>query len=113
MQSPLRSACRKICYSQAMPWLHCSGPTQLATAPGTQWLNLITLALDSASLMQDFLRMLPWPEYTHPQGPLNLASHLLQDLDNPPDLGPKSYVAYGRCSLCSRRLCLAVSMCDT
>ena len=40
--------------------------------------------------------MLPWPEYTHPQGPLNLASHLQKDFDNPPDLGPKSYVAYGR-----------------
>ena len=41
--------------------------------------------------------MLPWPDYTHPLGPLNLASHLQPAFDNPPDLGPKSYVAYGRC----------------
>ncbi|KAK9800742.1 hypothetical protein WJX73_003225 [Symbiochloris irregularis] len=43
----------------------------------------------------DFLRMLPFQEYSHPQGCLNLASSL-QRKDVPPDLGPKSYVAYGR-----------------
>ena len=59
---------------------------------------------DSQGLVQDFLRMLPWPDYTHPLGPLNLASHLQQGFDNPPDLGPKSYVAYGRWCLWSHTL---------
>lgn len=39
--------------------------------------------------------MLPFPEYTHPDGQLNVASHLAQDLVKP-DLGPKSYIATGR-----------------
>lgn len=41
--------------------------------------------------------MLPFGDYTHPSGKLNLASHLLPS-DLRPDLGPKSYVAYGRCA---------------
>jgi hypothetical protein len=44
---------------------------------------------------QDFLEMLPMPEYTHTQGPLNLVSYL-KDNSVKPDLGPKSYVAFGR-----------------
>ena len=40
--------------------------------------------------------MLPLPFYTHPRkGPLNLAC-MLPPWSNPTDLGPKSYVAYGR-----------------
>ena len=46
-------------------------------------------------VLQDFLRMLPYGDYTHPEGRLNLASSLLE-ADLRPDLGPKSYVAYGR-----------------
>ena len=36
------------------------------------------------------------PEYSHPKGPLNLVSYL-EDNGVKPDLGPKSYVACGRC----------------
>ena len=36
------------------------------------------------------------PEYSHPRGPLNLVSYL-EDNSVKPDLGPKSYVAFGRC----------------
>lgn len=36
------------------------------------------------------------PEYSHPKGPLNLLSYL-KDNSVKPDLGPKSYVAFGRC----------------
>ncbi len=44
--------------------------------------------------------MLPMPLYTLPQldaaaAPLNLAAALHEE-DNPTDLGPKTYVAYGR-----------------
>ena len=39
--------------------------------------------------------MLPMPEYTHPHGPLNMVGYLQQG-DQPPDLGPKSYIAFGR-----------------
>jgi len=47
---------------------------------------------------QDFLEMLPLKEYTHPRaGPLNLAAQLPQTA-LPPDLGPKSYIAFGRCA---------------
>lgn len=49
--------------------------------------------------MQDFMEMLPMPEYSHPRGPLNLVSYL-KDNSVKPDLGPKSYVAFGRCLLC-------------
>lgn len=42
--------------------------------------------------------MLPMPEYSHPRGPLNLVSYL-KDNGVKPDLGPKSYVAFGRCLL--------------
>ncbi|BDA51374.1 probable lysine-specific demethylase 3A at C-terminar half [Coccomyxa sp. Obi] len=44
---------------------------------------------------QDFMEMLPMPEYSHPKGPLNLLSYL-KDNSVKPDLGPKSYVAFGR-----------------
>ncbi|CAL8466277.1 g5813 [Coccomyxa elongata] len=44
---------------------------------------------------QDFMEMLPMPEYSHPTGPLNLLSYL-KDNSVKPDLGPKSYVAFGR-----------------
>ena len=45
--------------------------------------------------MQDFMGNLPFPEYTHPAGPLNVTSHLHSDLVKPA-LGPKSYIATGR-----------------
>lgn len=45
--------------------------------------------------MQDFLQCLPFPEYCHPQGFLNIANYLTLDLIKP-DLGPKSYIATGR-----------------
>lgn len=47
---------------------------------------------------QDFVEMLPVPDVTWPllgTGPLNLATALLP-ADNPTDLGPKTYIAYGR-----------------
>lgn len=44
----------------------------------------------------DFIEMLPFKEYTNPKtGPLNLANDFPQK-GRPPDLGPKSYIAYGR-----------------
>ncbi|GAQ79928.1 transcription factor jumonji (jmjC) domain-containing protein [Klebsormidium nitens] len=44
---------------------------------------------------RDFVESLPYHEYTHPtKGLLNLAAALKDD-QNPPDLGPKSYIAYG------------------
>lgn len=39
--------------------------------------------------------MLPMPEYTHPEGPLNLVG-FLQPGDQGPDLGPKLDIAFGR-----------------
>ena len=45
--------------------------------------------------VQDFMAMLPMPEYTHPEGTLNMVSFLHED-DIKPDLGPKTYVAFGR-----------------
>ena len=42
--------------------------------------------------------MLPMPEYTHPEGTLNMVS-FLKEGDVRPDLGPKTYVAFGRCAL--------------
>ena len=43
----------------------------------------------------EFLRSLPFQEYTDPaQGLLNLAAQLPQDAIKP-DLGPKTYIAYG------------------
>ena len=48
-----------------------------------------------ACCMQDFMHCLPFPEYAHPGGSLNVANYLSQDLVKP-DLGPKSYIATGR-----------------
>jgi lysine-specific demethylase 3 len=48
--------------------------------------------------LQDFLECLPLAAYTIPwlgEGPLNLATALHLE-DNPTDLGPKTYIAYGR-----------------
>jgi hypothetical protein len=48
--------------------------------------------------LQDFLERLPLTCMTDPRlgaSPLNLAS-TLQPSDNPTDLGPKCYIAYGR-----------------
>ena len=43
----------------------------------------------------EFMSALPFREYTHPRiGPLNLAVKLPVDTIKP-DLGPKSYIAYG------------------
>ncbi|KAK3272500.1 hypothetical protein CYMTET_19206 [Cymbomonas tetramitiformis] len=43
----------------------------------------------------DFVRLLPFQEYTNPRdGPLNLAT-ALPEVVKKPDLGPKSYIAYG------------------
>ena len=39
--------------------------------------------------------MLPMPEYTHPQGTLNMVSYL-EENEIRPDLGPKGYIATGR-----------------
>lgn len=48
--------------------------------------------------MQDFLQCLPFPEYVHPEGSLNVANYLSEALVKP-DLGPKSYIATGRSDL--------------
>ena len=43
----------------------------------------------------EFMTALPFREYTHPKsGPLNLAVRLPEDVIKP-DLGPKTYIAYG------------------
>lgn len=56
-----------------------------------------------ATVSQDFLEMLPLKEYTHPTaGPLNLAAQLPEQGAVKPDLGPKSYIAYGRCACISK-----------
>ncbi|CAG9462296.1 unnamed protein product [Pedinophyceae sp. YPF-701] len=45
---------------------------------------------------QDFVESLPMPEYTHPEhGPLNMYCALPQQF-LPPDIGPKTYIAFGR-----------------
>jgi len=44
--------------------------------------------------MTDLMRVLPLPEYTHRDGPFNIASRLPADFVKP-DLGPKMYIAYG------------------
>ena len=61
---------------------------------------------------QDFMRMLPMPEYTHPQGTLNMVSYL-EDKDVRPDLGPKGYVAMGRWAAraAPRLACIHVGTC--
>lgn len=43
---------------------------------------------------RDLLQALPFPDYTHRSGSLNLVSHLPEHFVRP-DLGPKMYVAYG------------------
>lgn len=58
-------------------------------------LSFATHALMALYVMQDFMSMLPMPEYTHPDGELNMVS-FLQENDVKPDLGPKTYVAFGR-----------------
>ncbi len=45
-------------------------------------------------LSQDFLDMLPMPDYCHPDGVLNLASYQKSGIK--PDLGAKFYCAGGR-----------------
>lgn len=43
----------------------------------------------------EFITALPFPEYTDPRyGPLNLVVKLPKDVLKP-DLGPKTYIAYG------------------
>lgn len=56
--------------------------------------------------------MVPLKEYTHPTaGPLNLAAQLPKEAIKP-DLGPKSYIAYGRCaSACPHALAPADTCC--
>eukprot|EP00976_Prorocentrum_cordatum_P115044 1195946-Prorocentrum_minimum.AAC.1 len=45
----------------------------------------------------DFVRMIPFQEYTNPHdGVYNLAVALRESFTVAPDLGPKSYIAYGR-----------------
>jgi hypothetical protein len=56
---------------------------------------------------QDFLEMVPLKEYTQQAGPLNLAAALPPSAIKP-DLGPKSYIAYGRCAAAC---CFAVLLC--
>ena len=59
---------------------------------------MLTDWLLSCPVLQDFLEALPVRAYTDPRltsSLLNLASALLPP-DNPTDLGPKCYVAYGR-----------------
>ncbi|KAI9105910.1 hypothetical protein DFS34DRAFT_656488, partial [Phlyctochytrium arcticum] len=41
-----------------------------------------------------FLDLIPQPLYTHPTGAYNMATHIAHE-DVPPDLGPKTYAAYG------------------
>lgn len=44
----------------------------------------------------DLMQSLPLPEYTKRDGRLNLVSRL-PDFLVKPDLGPKMYIAYGKC----------------
>lgn len=61
---------------------------------------------------QDFVEMLPMPEYTHPTaGPLNLATKLPFWI-NPPDLGPKAYIAYGRSAHHLHRTATPIADCN-
>jgi hypothetical protein len=46
--------------------------------------------------VQDFINMLPYPEYVRPDGALNLAAYYPAADGSRPDLGPKSYIANGR-----------------
>ena len=56
--------------------------------PGDDFADLLP------SRFADVMRALPFPEYTHRSGSLNLASCLPEHFVRP-DLGPKMYVAYG------------------
>ncbi|KAG1361202.1 lysine-specific demethylase JMJ25 [Cocos nucifera] len=71
---------------------------------GNQWPEMLKLKdWPPASAFEDrlprhgaeFITALPFPEYTDPRyGPLNLAVKLPKDVLKP-DLGPKTYIAYG------------------
>lgn len=61
----------------------------------SMFLSFATHELMALYVLQDFMSMLPMPEYTHPDGELNMVS-FLQENDVKPDLGPKTYVAFGR-----------------
>lgn len=50
------------------------------------------------SRYDDFMKVLPLPQYTHREGVLNMASRL-PDCFVQPDLGPRMYNAYGECYL--------------
>jgi hypothetical protein len=74
---------------------YCSGPAHYASLSTRSVLSAVPAFLP---LLQDFIERLPLRAYTDPRlgrGPLNLASALLPR-DNPTDLGPKGYLAYGR-----------------
>ncbi|OEL29728.1 Lysine-specific demethylase JMJ25 [Dichanthelium oligosanthes] len=80
------------------------GYTQGRTHPRTHWPEMLKLKdwPPSSSFDQrlprhgvEFVSALPFPEYTDPRyGPLNLAVKL-PDGALKPDLGPKTYIAYG------------------
>ncbi|XP_062211756.1 lysine-specific demethylase JMJ26-like [Phragmites australis] len=80
------------------------GYTRGRTHPSTQWPEILKLKdwPPSSSFDQrlprhgaEFISALPFPEYIDPRyGPLNLATKL-PDGALKPDLGPKTYIAYG------------------
>jgi lysine-specific demethylase 3 len=80
------------------------GYTGGRTHPRTHWPEMLKLKdwPPSSSFDQrlprhgaEFISALPFPEYTDPRyGPLNLAVKLPHDALKP-DLGPKTYIAYG------------------
>ena len=69
---------------------------------------MLVMSPDSAVRVQDFMAMLPMPEYTHPEGTLNMVS-FLQPGDIRPDLGPKTYVAFGRCASALTCACICTT----
>lgn len=84
-----------LCTAQSCSTAHQKGPCFSCCPPCgivIEW-----LINQCVGAPQDFLEMLPMPEYSHPKGPLNLVSYL-RDNSVKPDLGPKSYVAFGRCA---------------
>jgi len=77
-------------------WLHWSHPSYWGSSP----LNKCRFLL--FHLHQDFMEMLPLPFLTLPkEAPLNLACSM-PSWSNPTDLGPKTYVAFGRVSFIAR-----------